>query len=779
MLAIMTVLSVSVYAQKKPVDYVNPFIGASTSAEKAGINHGLGKTFPGATTPFGMVQVSPNTITGGDNGSGYSYEHTSIEGFALTQMSGIGWNGDLGNFLVMPTTGPLKTSPGRLDHVSEGYRSVYSKDDEKASAGYYAVTLSDYKIRAEMTATPHSGMMRFTFPENRLSRIQIDLARRVGGTASLENVKVVNENTIQGWMKCTPDGGGWGNGDGKANYTCYFYAQFSKPLKNYGVWSADIPDDWKRKEENIESDVYRKCVAQSKIIRNITEKEGKHLGFFTEFETKKNEQVIMRCGISFVSENGAKLNLEKEITSWDFDKVHQQARDLWSQALGKIKIEGDDDEQKTVFYTALYHTMIDPMAFQDVDGQYPGGDGQPHAAKGFTKRTVFSGWDVFRSQFPLQTLINREVVSDMLNSLISLASENGKKYFERWELLNAYSGCMIGNPAISVLTDAYVKGIRNYDLNKAYQYAVNSSERSGNGDRGYAIISDPINSDSKGYAIGDFSISNTLEFAYTEWCLSRLSSLTGHQDNAVKYAKRSQSYVNVFDKEKNWFRPKKADGSWEDWPAEGRLKQFYGTVESNPYQQGWFVPHDVSGMVALMGGKEKVIADLTVFFEKTPEDMMWNDYYNHSNEPVHHVPFLFNRLGEPWLTQKWTREICRRAYHNSVEGLVGNEDVGQMSAWYVLAASGIHQVCPGDTRYEITSPVFDKIEFNLSPVKTKHNTFTIISKNNSKDNVYIQSAKLNGKTYHKCFIDYSAIAAGGVLELVMGNVPNKSWGAEN
>ena len=778
-LILLTILSSGVNAQRKPVDYVNPFIGASTSAALAGINHGLGKTFPGAATPFGMVQVSPNTITGGDNGSGYSYEHKSIEGFALTQMSGIGWDGDLGNFLVMPTTGPLKTSAGRLDHVSEGYRSVYSKDDEKASAGYYAVTLSDYQIRAEMTAAPHSGMMRFTFPESSLSRIQIDLARRVGGTASLENVKVINENTIQGWMKCTPDGGGWGNGDGKANYTCYFYAQFSKPLKNYGVWSADIPDDWKRKEENIESDIYRERVAHSKIIRNITEKEGKHLGFFTEFETQKNEQVIMKCGISFVSEHGAKMNLEKEITGWGFDKIHQNARDLWSQALGKIKIEGGDDDQKTVFYTALYHTMIDPRTFQDVDGQYPGGDGKAHASQGFTKRTVFSGWDVFRSQFPLQTLINREVVSDMLNSLITLATENGKKYFERWELLNAYSGCMIGNPAISVLTDAYVKGIRNYDLNKAYQYAVNSSERSGNGDRGYAIICDPINSDSKGYAVGDFSISNTLEFAYTEWCLSRLSSLTGHPENVAKYAKRSKSYINIFDKEVNWFRPKKADGSWEAWPTEGRLKQFYGTVESNPYQQGWFVPHDVPGMVALMGGKEKVINDLTAFFEKTPEDMMWNDYYNHSNEPVHHVPFLFNRLGVPWLTQKWTREICRRAYHNSVEGLVGNEDVGQMSAWYVLAASGIQQECPGDTRYEITSPVFDKIEFNLSTVKTRHNTFTIISKNNSKDNMYIQSATLDCKPYNKSFIDYSTIAAGGVLELVMGNVPNKSWGAEN
>ena len=774
---LITAIASSCIAQKlKPVDYVNPFIGASTSSAKAGINHGLGKTFPGAATPFGMVQLSPNTITGGDNGSGYSYEHSSIEGFAFTQMSGIGWGGDLGNFLVMPTAGPLKTSCGRLDHVKEGYRSGYSKTDEKASAGYYAVTLTDYNIRAEMTASPHSGILRFTFPENSQSRIQIDLARRVGGTSVLQNVKKIDSNTIQGWMKCTPEGGGWGNGDGKANYTLFFYAQFSKPLKNYGVWSADIPDDWKRKREDIESDRFRELVAQSKIFRNINEKEGKHLGFFTEFDTKKNEQVLLKCGISFISVEGAKNNLESEIKGWDFDKVHQEARDLWSQALGKIKIDGGTNDQKTVFYTALYHTMIDPRTFQDLDGNYPGGDGNALIAKGFTKRTIFSGWDVFRSQFPLQTLINRNVVSDMLNSLITLASENGTKYFERWEFLNAYSGCMIGNPAISVLTDAYVKGIRNYDMGKAYQYALNTSERNGNGDRGFAITSDPTNSDSKGYAVGNFSISNTLEFSYTEWCLSRLASLTGHKADSTKYARRSESYRNMFDKEKGWFRPKNEDGSWEAWPEEGRMKQFYGTVESSPYQQGWFVPHNIPGMVELMGGKQKVINDLIPFFEKVPENMLWNDYYNHANEPVHHVPFLFNRLGVPWLTQKWTREICSRAYQNSVEGLVGNEDVGQMSAWYVLAACGIQQVCPGDTRYEITSPVFNKIEIKTDRTHANSNSFNIVAINNSVNNLYIQSAKLNGRPYNKCYIDYSDIIAGGLLELKMGNQPNKQWG---
>ncbi|WP_207513723.1 GH92 family glycosyl hydrolase [Longitalea luteola] len=747
---------------QQPVDLVNPFIGASTSEGAAGIYHGLGKTFPGATTPYGLVQVSPNTITGGDNGSGYSYEHTSIEGFAFTQMSGVGWFGDLGNLLVMPSTGALQTASGSLKDPATGYRSRYDKKTEKASAGYYAVSLSDHNIKAEMTAAPHSGLLRFTFPKHALSRIQIDLARRVGGTSVLQEVEVVNEHTIQGWMKCTPEGGGWGNGEGNADYTVYFYAQFSKPLKNYGVWSAGIPDSWGRKRQDVESGKYQQRIADATVTKGIRKMQGKHLGFFTEFETKKGEEVLLKSGISFVSLAGARKNLEAEIPGWDFDKLHAQARATWNAALSKMQVTGGSKAQKTIFYTALYHTMIDPRMLEDVDGNYPGGDGKVHQSKHFTKRTIFSGWDVFRSQMPLQTIINPSLVNDLINSLITLADEKGKDHFERWELLNAYSGCMLGNPAVSVIADAYAKGIRNYDLNKAYQLSVGSVERFGNKEAGYTP--NPL------------SISYTLEYAYFDWCVSQLAKQLGNSADADKYAKRAQYYHNIFDKEKGWFRPRLKDGSWEPWPAEGRLKQWYGCMESNAWQQGWFVPHDVAGMVALMGGKEKVLADLTNFFEKVPHNMMWNDYYNHANEPVHHVPFLFNRLGVPSLTQKWTRAICERAYKNAVEGLVGNEDVGQLSAWYVLAASGLHPVCPGDTRYEITSPVFNKITIALDAAYSQGKTFTISTVNNSSQNVYIQSATLNGKPYNNCFIDHSDLVKGGVLELVMGPNPGRLWG---
>lgn len=759
----LTACSPTVNKDILPTDYINPFIGASTSIGDAGVYHGLGKTFPGATTPYGMVQVSPNTITGGDNSPGYSYEHQTIEGFALTQMSGVGWFGDLGNFLVMPTTGPLKKIAGKEDGSIHGYRSFYNKETETAEAGYYAVELSDYGIQAESTATPHCGMLKFTFPRHEQSRIQIDLARRVGGTSTLQYIKVINEYTIKGWIQCTPEGGGWGNGEGQADYTVHFYAQFSKPLRNYGFWSADIPDRWTRKRDEVVSIPYLTRVSEAPVISGKNELKGKHLGFFTEFETEEQEEVTLKAGISFVDMEGAEKNFRAEILNQSFEEARQSAKDTWNRELSRIRISGGTEDEKTIFYTSLYHTMIDPRIYADVDGRYAGANNTIYTDDGtFTKRTIFSGWDVFRSQYPLQTIINPVLVNDQLHSLITLAEQSGKEYYERWEIANAYSGCMIGNPALSVLADAYIKGIGTYDIEKAYQYAINTSRKFGN--------------DELGYTASSFGISHTLEYAYTDWCIAQIAKKLGKGEDAQTFTTKGQAYRNIFDPEKGWFRPRLADGSWEPWPEDGRITEWYGCVESNPYQQGWFVPHDVLGMVELMGGRESVIEDLTEFFEKTPSDMLWNDYYNHANEPVHFVPFLFNQLEVPWYTQKWTRHTCAKAYANKVEGIVGNEDVGQMSAWYVLAASGIHPSCPGNTRLEITSPVFKRIEFKLDPTYFPGNTFTIIAHNNSPTNIYIQKALLNGKEHPECYLDFSDITAGGTLELFMSNQPNTNWG---
>ena len=388
-----------------------------------------------------------------------------------------------------------------------------------------------------------------------------------------------------------------------------------------------------------------------------------------------------------------------------------------------------------------------------------GADKQVHVTDQFSKRTIFSGWDVFRSQMPLQTIINPTLIYDQINSLVEIADQSGNNYLERWELLNAYSGCMLGNPAISVLCDAYSKGIRSYDIDKAYQYALNTSRMFGNNENGYT----------------PGSISHTLEYAYNDWCMARLAEWLGKEADKDVFDRRAGTYTTLYDPDYGWFRTRNEKGEYLPLPEQGRLAEGYGCVESNAYQQGWFVPHDVEGMIKLMGGREKVLADLTDMFEQTPANYLWNQYYNHANEPVHHVPFLFNRLGAPELTQKWTRDICRNAYKNSVLGLVGNEDVGQMSAWYVLAASGLHPVCPGDQRYELTSPVFERVVFNLDPNYAEEKAFVIEAHNNSPENIYIQQATLNGKPYNKCYLMHTDLMKGGTLVLQMGAEPS-DWG---
>ena len=552
-LTILFIMAACTSQDRNKSSYVNPFIGASTNIEAAGACHGLGKTIPGATSPFGLVQLSPNTITGGDNGPGYSDEHESIEGFAFTQMSGIGWYGDLGNFLVMPTTGRLQTNSGRLEDPDSGYRSRYDKESEYAEAGYYSVMLTDYGIKAEATVAPHSGFLQFTFPEHQQSRIQIDLARRVGGSSTWQEIKIIDRHTICGKMVCTPEGGGWGNGDGKPDYTVHFYAQFSKPLNKYGVWSVDFPENQNRKREFVESQEFQDMVSKAVVHEGIKEFSGEHIGFFTEFATNQDEKVQMRAGISFVSIEGARKNLEAEIDHWNFNRTLRENRKRWDDALSKIDIKTDDEDKKTIFYTSLYRTMIDPRLYADVDGRYVGGDRSIYETYSFQKRTIFSGWDVFRSEMPLLTIIRPDVINDILNSLLHLAKESGKNYLERWEFLNAYSGCMIGNPAISVLVDAYMKGIRDYDVELAWDIADNTSRLFGNSPLGYTPD----------------SISETLEYAYTEWCMAEFAEALGKIDDEDRYRKLSESYKNIYDSENHSFRPKDSKGNYRAWPATG------------------------------------------------------------------------------------------------------------------------------------------------------------------------------------------------------------------
>ncbi len=713
-----------------PVNAIDPMIGTITKRTDADF-YGLGKTFPGAATPFGMVQLSPDTITGGDNASGYNFLHDSIEGFSVCHLSGTGWYGEMGNFLVMPTVGQLEVDRDRA-------RSKFSHDNERASAGYYSVQLDRYDVRVELTATQHAGMFRFTFPRHAKSRIQVDLARRIGMKSrwlkhSRQFVEFVDEQTVRGWMDCPHTDGGWGQGAGKVSYRLHYYARISKPLIKRGVWD------------------------RLKVIPAVAEYEGANTGFYGEFETAADEQVLMKVGVSYVDMAGAQRNLEREIEGWSFEEVHHSARESWQQALRLVDFKGGSAKQRTVMATSLYHCFMEPRSIVDSDGRYRAADGTIRTADGYQFRTVFSGWDAFRSHFPLLTIIRPDVIHDAINSWLELAESTGRDYLPRWEMLHSYSGCMLGNPAVSVILDAYEKDIRSYDVDRAYELCVNSVERFGNHPHGFA----------------PGSLSHTVEYAYSDWCVGRFAELLGKHQDSEKYYRRSLSYVNIWDPSVRWMRARDNEGAWIDWSKKTNYGQ--GCVESNPYQQAWFVPHDVQGLIDLMG-EEFFEAELKAFFDNTPEDLAWNDYYNHPNEPCHHVAFMFNYLGKPWLTQKWTRKICDVAYGLGPYGLGGNEDLGQMSAWFVSAAAGLHPVCPGDGMYQLTSPVFDEIVFKLDPQFYSGKTFKIVARHNSPENVYIQSALLNNRPLQRSWIAHNEIARGGTLEFVMGSTPNREWG---
>ncbi|VGO23226.1 GH92 family glycosyl hydrolase [Pontiella sulfatireligans] len=747
-------LSGLLYA-KEMVDYVDPMIGAVTLGANGEHCKYFGRTFPGAATPFGLVQLSPDTITGsGDHTSGYSYNHDVIEGFSFTHMSGVGWYGDLGNFQVMPTTGKrlfnrryivTKRIKGTdlfedFPDAMENAASEYSHDQEHASIGYYSVDLLRYDIKTEVTAAPKAGIIRFTFPENKTSRLQIDLARRIGQTQrwhehSTQNVEVLDDQTIQGYMKCSSEDGGWGHGKGDVNYTLHYYAKFSKPFKAFGVWDKD------------------------QVMEDKKNYTGTNTGFFAEYETAKDEQVMLKVGISFVSIEGAKANLRHDIAGWDFDGVRDKSKSLWSDAFKTIDFQGGSEKQKTILATSLYHCFIDPRVASDVDGWYVGADKKKHKANDFSYRTVFSGWDAFRSHFPFLTIVRPDIVNDEISSLLDMSKKSGNDYLPRWEMLNSYSGCMVGNPAVSVIVDAYEKGIRNYDIAEAYKQCKNSVDKFGNQEHGFT----------------PGSMSKTLEYAYTDWCVGRFAESLGKDQDSKEYYQRSMAYKNIWDPGVKWMRTKNSNGKWRKW--DGRTGFEQGTTESNPYQQGWFVPHDVAGFAELMG-EDYFVQELKTFFNKSPDDFFWNSYYNHSNEPVHHVPYMFNYVGLPWQTQKWTREICENAYGLGPLGLRGNEDVGQMSAWYVLSAMGFHPVCPGDNVYLLTSPVFDKVTITLDPDYYKGGKFTVVAENNSPENIYIQSAKLNGKPLERAWITHQEIVAGGTIEYKMGPKPNKKWGSD-
>lgn len=699
---------------------------------------GLGTSMPGATTPFGMIQLSPDTRAGNDDNIGYYYEHRDIGGFSFTHLNGVGNWGDFGNFLVLPTTGP------RLLNREQATAS-FSHTNELAAAGYYRVKLDRYHVTTELTAAPRAGMIRFTYPAGD-SRIQIDLARRIGMTNrwlrySQQSVRAVDDHTIEGYMRCVDKDGGWGHGNDRVNYTLFYRAAFSKPFAKFGV-----------------CDGFR-------LFEGAKDYTGTNVLFFAEFPTSADEQVVLRAGFSYVDVEGARKNLEHDLPDFDFDAARQRARDLWDRAFELVQIEGGSRAERRIFATSLCRAFFDPRAIDDVDGRFRAADDKIYPRGSYTPRTIFSGWDVFRSEFPFLTLVRPDVINDEINSLMEVMRHTAplRKELSRWDIFGCLSGCMLGQPAISVILDAYEKGIRGFDFELAYHQCLASSDH-------YR--------ETRPNGITYGSLSETLEYAYDDWCFSRIATYAGHPDVAARYAAYALSYTNCWCPEVHCMRTRqwpgeKGEGKLNWLPWKGKLVDWQGTAECNPYQQGWFVPQDVYGLIRLMGGDKAFTDELETFFGKADPKFKPCPYYLHGNEPDHHVVYLFIYGGKPWLTQKWTRRICAAAYTDQPDGLCGAEDEGQMSAWYILSAIGIHPVCPGDGIYLLTSPVFPQAR-----LRVRGGTFTVTALDNSPENIYIQSATLNGRSINRAWLTYAEIMNGGELVFQMGPQPNERWGAE-
>ncbi len=696
------------------VDWIDPMVGTVTypPAELAGRNkgngaiHGCGKTFPGAATPFGQVQLSPDTITGGDNGSGYSYPMRTIEGFSFLHMSGVGAYGEFGNFQVMPTTGPRV-----LDR--ERACSPFDHARETAKAGSYRVSLDRYGVDVELTAARTAGMLRFAYPPTANARVQIDLGRRIGQMErwlahSEQQVTVVDDRTIEGRMTCSEKDGGWIHLDGKVNYTVYFHAAFSEPFRTTGVCDKG--------ELQPPSAVHT----------------GTNLLFFAEFG-RLAKPLVMSAGISFESIADARANHARDVRGRTFESVRDAARASWAAALSGISVTGGTAKERTIFATALYHAFLDPREVGRGDG--------------FVRRTVFSGWDVFRSEMPLLTLLRPDVVSDTINSMMETVTSGKRTTLPRWDIFGCASGCMIGQPIVSVMADAYEKGIRTFDAARALDLACRSLE---------------VESNRRDLGFTPGSLSCTLEYAYNDWCCARLAEMTGRKDVAARYDAYAQFYTNCWSREAGWMRARTADGGWLPW--KGREAHGQGCVEANPWQQGWFVPHDPDGLIRLMGGKARFTAELEAFFNATPDDFGWCDSYNHPNEPCHTLPFLFALSEKPELVSAWTRRICARAYDVGPYGLCGNDDVGQMSAWYVLAAIGLHPLCPGDGKWYLCAPLFKETVIRLDPAYYAGGTFTIRAPAADAAHGRIRAVRLNGKPLDRPYVTTAEVAAGGVLE---------------
>lgn len=735
-------------AQRK-VDYtrlVDPFIGTG----------GHGHTYPGAVVPFGMVQLSPDTrLEGWDGCSGYYTTDSLVYGFSHTHLSGTGI-ADYCDVLFMPTTGKPQLS-------NKDYRSPFQKKNEHASPGYYATKLDKYNITAELTATLRAGMHRYTFPSTKQANIIIDLQHRDKVLDSW--IEVLNDHEIRGFRRSAS----WAK-----DQSVYFYAKFSKPFKTYGIASDDQLKNGEKKLQ------------------------GKNIKMYIQFDNPG--EVVAKVGLSSVSTAGALKNLDAEVPDFDFKKVVRAAKDTWQKELSKIQVEGGAPVlipepqssnmsygggfsgrpqpktktvdyariKQTIFYTALYHCMLAPNIYNDVDGQYRGLDQQIHQAEGFNYYTVFSLWDTYRAEHPLLLLIDKKRTLDFIKSFMAMNEQGG--LLPIWPLGSYETYCMIGNHAIPVIVDAYAKGIRGFDAEKALKMMKDAVNRNQFGLDSYQKNGLVLPSDEKE------SVSKTLDYAYDDWCIAQMAKMLKHEEDYATYIQRAQYWKNVYNRQSGFVQAR-ANGGWPSSFKPSDVDENF--TEGNAWQYSFCMPQDINSLIKMMGGKESFENKLDALFaassemtgKSLPDITGIIGQYVHGNEPSHHIAYLYNFTDDPYKTQYYLNKIMNDLYKAAPDGLAGNEDCGQMSAWYVMNALGFYNMAPGQNTYQIGIPIFDKATINLENGKK----FIVTSSGNATNSYYLQGMQLNKKPFNKLFLSHENIANGGSWDIFIGKLPNKLY----
>jgi len=745
------------------IQYVNPLIGT----EK------MGHTYPGATVPFGMVQLSPDTdtlayeVNGKYNPdvykycAGYQYPDKTIVGFSHTHFSGTG-HSDLGDLLIMPTIGELQLNPGTANHPDNGFRSAYSHNNEVAEPNYYKVKLDDHQILAELTTSTRVGMHQYTFSKSDNAHIILDLVSGIynyGNKNVWTCIRVENDTLITGYRQTN----GWAR-----TRTVYFAISFSKKIKNYGY------------QNFAPKEVYKGFWRKFDQSKNFPEMAGSQLRAYFDFDTKEGEQIKLKVALSSVSTEGALLNMQSEIPHWNFEQVKEEGQKLWNETLQKITIETKKLDEKINFYTALYHASLSPTIYMDVDGKYRGLDQNIHQAENFTNYTTFSLWDTYRALHPLYNIIQPKRNVDMINSMLAHYKQSVHHMLPVWSHYANENWCMIGYHSVSVIADAIIKNNANFDTEYALEACVQTAKNKQYDGLNYYIQMGYVPEDKNGS-----SVSKTLEYAYDDWCIAQMAKKLHREDIYTEFIQRSQNYKNVYDSSIAYMRPRLNDRTFKKEFDVLSTNQA-GFIEGNAWNYSLYVPHNPDSLINMMGGKKRFAKHLDSLFtydlpdkyfaetEDITRDCIIGNYV-HGNEPSHHIIYLFNWTNEPWKTQEKVRLTLNKMYHPSADGLGGNDDCGQMSAWYIFSALGFYPVAPGSDEYAIGSPLVTSASIKLENEKSFH----IEVKNQNEKNVYIDQIFLNGKALTRPFLQHNVIMQGGKLQFIMRDTPNKKLFVES